>query len=244
MTSPDRALFALQQRVVVAPLEACGWHYQLHETRSGEPYAAFRWRTDGLPPLTCTVVLHGGAWRLTAHEPAMSGATGAITARNGRLPLVRGFSVPDGDGLNAVLSLRLRPSRITPDGLVDLLVHLAASVAFLRGEHEDPPPLPLMDSGDEPGFLAQPPDLMVEEPAPGWRTVMLPARDLSWARLVGRPGLLDRLHDWTPVGTLVAYDTVVAGRVTTLSGDPGIPDALTQAAEDARRLVDAARLAG
>jgi hypothetical protein len=133
---------------------------------------------------------------------------------------------------------------LTAGGLIDLLVHLAASVAFLEGSVAEPPPLPILGQRNEAALLTRlPEELQVEDPAPGWHTVTLRDPDLPWARLIETPGLLDRLHDWTPVGTLVADDMIVTARVTTLSPDPGLPDAVLRAAADARQLLEAARAA-
>ncbi|MFT3971748.1 MAG: hypothetical protein QM695_16090 [Micropruina sp.] len=250
MTSAEY-VFEAQSRAVTAPLDAAALLYSVLQTPKGLPYATFRWRTDGLPALNCTAVLYGGAWRLTAHEtsvpePRAYAEKGTLLSSNGRLPLVRGLFDTSGDEFRAVLSLRLRPHMLNGTGLIDLLVHLATSVAFLRAEVADPPPLPVLAPDAEsdasrdgaPALPAQ-----VSSPMPGWREIVVADTELAWNRLAANPALADRLHDWTPVGTLVDLDGHVAARITTLAREPGLPEWAEFALDDAHRLLAAARRA-
>ena len=226
--------------IAFAPLDACGFAYERHTTTAGVPYAAFRWRTEGLPALTCTLVLHAGAWRLTAHGLG-------TRPHHADLPLVQAYVDPGGDDVVAVLALRLRPAELDCDGVVDLLVHLAASVEVVVGRRPEPPPLPLLAPvlPLPPGALGHHGDVEVTEPAPGWVQATAANPDLPWSRLTTTPRLLDRLLDWAPVGTLVQRDGTMAARVTALAGPPGVDDPVDQAVDDARLLVaTATRFAG
>lgn len=224
----------------VAPLDLLGLRYDVHHTRSGDPYAAFRWSTDGLPPLSCSVVIYDGAWRLVAHEPGLTIASDVLAARNDALDLVRGHHASGELGLHIVLAVRLRPSRLTADDLVDLLVHLAECVEFLREDMVHVPVLPrLSAAGGADALGLDETDTTV--PTPGWVRVTTGAPDLEWEGVMNRPGLVDRLHEWAPVGTLVRLGSTIGARVTTVSGDLAVPDGKARCIADVQRLLGAAR---
>ncbi|MDQ0120854.1 hypothetical protein J2T22_004064 [Pseudarthrobacter defluvii] len=248
--------FDAQASATTAPLEAAGLRSAIHATASGMPYAAFVWRTERLGALNCTAAIYGGAWRLTAHDSTAGGAFGSasiIASRNSALPLVRGVAKSATGEFNSVLSLRLTPSRVTRDNTIDLLVHLSESVAFLRGELDEPPALPRLSPLPAGGTLstgrqggpskgrAGPFEPVIAELMEGWCEVALPSQDVRWASLTAIPGLIDRLHDWTPTGTLVDRGAMVTARVTTLVVEPGLPRWLDAASADAQRLLEAVR---
>ena len=139
--------------------------------------------------------------------------------------------------------MALRLSALRPDDVIDLLVHLAASVAALTGTADDFPPLPLLGTGPVWRSRPLPPsshDVVFDEPAPGWFRVEASRPDLPWSALSGNPHRLHRLHDWSPVGTLVPRDAAVCARVTAVTKPVGIDSATERALDDARLLLAAA----
>lgn len=71
-----------------------------HPDRRRQPYAVFRWRTDGLVPLPCSVIWHEQAWaRVTALAVTGDEATvvrGAVDDAQLLLAAVQRFARPSG----------------------------------------------------------------------------------------------------------------------------------------------------